>query len=85
MEQRCLPYRKTKSGQYMFNDTIFRFDDKCDGKEDEEVWEQLRYRPFRDGKIMDDNLGYAYVPAMGKDHYGYDWKCIGNIPFTEFI
>ena len=58
-QRRCIPFKRNKEGAYIFQDVIVRLTKRSEKMNDLEIWRELRMRPFKENRIMDDNLGWA--------------------------
>ena len=78
VDRRCIPFERTINGKYIFEDGFIRRR-SCERRDVQEIWEQLRVRPFKEGETMEDNLGWAPgILRSGKDGY---WELTSKLEF----
>ena len=80
-ERRCIPFKLTRyKTKYIFDDVFLNIGNKS-GEHDDEMWDELRARPFKQDREMDDNLGWA--PGICDDGQDGDWELFSNFTFHQ--
>jgi hypothetical protein len=85
--RRCIPFHRNNRGSYMFADALMNQPHRKSPMhsrvdiDSTEIWEQLRVRPFKEGKMMEDNLGWA--PGILKNGDDGGWERMGGFSFCD--
>ena len=64
----------------MFMDVIVHLAERGKKMDDKEMWNELRMRPFEEGCIMDDNLGWA--PGL-REYGDSDWVMSERFDYSQ--